>query len=155
MQLEKAMKDNPGAFIITERSAYADRHVFLEMLYQEGKIRKIDYQIYLKFFDYIAARVKLEGIIYLDVDPVVCLGRVCKRGREGEDLPLDYLTKCSQAYEIWLKGQSNVLRLTNSHLNSQPLLTKIKTYMSSCKTYRRREAAHLERLENSISDPFC
>ena len=155
VQLEKAIKETPGAFIITERSAYADRHVFLEMLYQEGKIRKIDYQIYLKFFDYIAARVNLEGIIYLDVDPVVCMGRICKRGREGEDLPLDYLTKCSQAYEIWLKGQSGVLRLTNAHLNSEPLLTKIKTYILSCKTYRRWEAAHLERLENSISYPFC
>ena len=48
--LKKAVDENPGAIIVTERSLYTDRYVFAKMLYDSGNIEEVDYLIYMKWF---------------------------------------------------------------------------------------------------------
>ena len=48
-QLRNAVKKNPYAIFITERSVYTDKNVFAKMLYDNDKIEKVDYEIYLKW----------------------------------------------------------------------------------------------------------
>ena len=50
----KDIKDNNNTnkyIIITERSLYTDKHVFAKMLYDQGKIEDVCYQIYLNLFE--------------------------------------------------------------------------------------------------------
>ena len=48
---EKDIRNNPNAIIICERSVFTDKEVFAKMLYDDGKIEEVNYQIYLKWFD--------------------------------------------------------------------------------------------------------
>ena len=110
-RLKQVIKKNPSAIIITERSIFADRHVFAKMLYDDNKIEEVDYIIYLKWFDEFIEEVKQDGIIYLQVSPETCYNRVQKRNRDGETISLKYLKCCHQYHENWLTTKKNVLQL--------------------------------------------
>lgn len=93
--------------IFIERSLFTDRNVFAKMLYDEGKINEIEYKIYNKWFDeFIVDFPKIE-YIYLKTDPKTAFDRVLKRGRQGETIPLEYLTKCHDYHEDWLSKHVN------------------------------------------------
>ena len=88
--------------VITERCVYTDREIFAKMLFDTGKIEDVEYSIYLRWFDYFVDSLKLYGIIYVKSDPRVCLNRISIRDRKGENIPLEYLTSCSNYHEKWI-----------------------------------------------------
>jgi len=93
--LKEAIKINPGAIIITERSLYTDKMVFAKMLFDSGKIELVNYKIYLKWFDTFACDFPINKFIYVNALPEVCHGRIMKRSRSGEsNIPLEYLSSC-------------------------------------------------------------
>jgi deoxyadenosine/deoxycytidine kinase len=49
--LKNAILSNPDKIIICERSIYTDKNVFAKMLYENGDIEDVNYQIYLKWFE--------------------------------------------------------------------------------------------------------
>lgn len=101
--LKKAVKENPTAIIITERSLYTDKQVFAKMLFDSGKIELANYKIYLNWFDTFASDFPVNKIIYVNADPVICHTRIAKRSRLGEDtIPLDYLKDCHKYHEEML-----------------------------------------------------
>ena len=122
-RLKQIIKKNPGAIIITERSIFADRHVFAKMLYDDNKIEEVNYIIYLKWFDEFIEEVKQDGIIYLQVTPETCYNRVQKRDRDGETISLEYLNSCHKYHEKWLAGEKNVLLLNGEQDFENNLLT--------------------------------
>ena len=91
--LKRAIAKNYD-IIITERSLETDRQIFAKMLYNDGKIASVEYQIYLKWFDEFKRDFPEENVIYVKTDPEISAQRVTKRGREGEIIPLEYLQKC-------------------------------------------------------------
>jgi deoxyadenosine/deoxycytidine kinase len=99
--LKKAHRENPGAIIITERCLDTDRRVFAAMLYDEGKISQMEMTIYLKWFDEFVKEVPVDGYVFLDTEPSVAYQRVLKRGRQGESIPIEYLTKCDDYHKNW------------------------------------------------------
>ena len=105
--LKQTIRENPQAIIITERSVYTDKHVFAKMLFDEGKIEKVNYEIYNKWFEHFIEDVPISKIIYLRCTPAIAHSRVIKRNRPGETITLDYLTKCHTYHEEWIE-QSNV-----------------------------------------------
>lgn len=93
--LKEAVENNPNAIIITERSLYTDKLVFAKMLYDSNKIEHINYLVYLNWFETFAEKYPLKKIIYIKTDPEICLSRIEKRSRKGENLiPLTYLSDC-------------------------------------------------------------
>ena len=106
--LRNTIKKNPHSVIITERSIYTDKEVFAKMLYNDDKIEKVNYDIYLKWFNEFAKDIHIDGIIYVQTEPPTSFERVKKRARNGENIPLQYLIKCHKYHEDWLKNQSNV-----------------------------------------------
>ena len=100
--LKKTLKENPDAIIITERSVYSDKHIFAKMLFQDGKIEKVNYEIYNKWFDHFIEEVPVSKIIYLQCTPTTAHQRVINRNRSGETISLEYLTKCHAYHENWL-----------------------------------------------------
>lgn len=96
--------------IIMERSLQTDRLVFAQMLKDEGKISDIEFAVYTKWFDSFQAEVPPCHIVYLRTTPEIAFGRVQRRAREGEDIPLGYLAKCHSYHERWL-GTGSSTRL--------------------------------------------
>jgi deoxyadenosine/deoxycytidine kinase len=89
--------------IITERSLYTDKMVFAKMLYDNGKIEDVNYQIYLNWFDTFSGEFPVHKVIYVKASPEKCYERIAKRSRDGEEnIPLEYLTSCSLYHDNML-----------------------------------------------------
>lgn len=101
--LRKVVKENKNAVLITERSLYTDKLVFAKMLYEQGKIEDVNYQIYLHWFDEFASDCPVNNIIYVKTSPEKCYERIHKRARQGEEvIPLAYLTSCDEYHNNFL-----------------------------------------------------
>lgn len=105
IQLRKAIDSAPdNAIIITERCLLTDRYIFAQMLYDTGFIEEIDFRIYLSWFDEFNT-FYYGGVIYIQVSPDICLERIKKRNRKGEEsIPLEYLQSCHDYHEKWLNN---------------------------------------------------
>ena len=103
---------NKKYIIITERSLYTDKYVFAKMLYDQGKIEDVCYQIYLNWFDEFIQEFPISHSIYINAEPQKCYERVHIRAREGEELiPLTYLEQCHNYHEEFLENATNKLVL--------------------------------------------
>jgi deoxycitidine kinase/deoxyguanosine kinase len=107
-RLREAIAKYPNAVIVTERSVFTDREIFAKMLHDENKIEDIEYTIYLKWFDELVGDIRVDGIIYVKTPPVVCHDRVIQRNRQGESIPIEYLTNCHKYHEEWLSKPLNI-----------------------------------------------
>ena len=95
--------------IFTERCLLTDRNVFAKMLHDDGKIVQVEYQIYNKWFDeFIRDFPKIE-YIYLKTCPQIAFDRIIKRGRAGENIPLEYLQTCHGYHENWLEKHEKLI----------------------------------------------
>lgn len=126
--------------IITERSLYTDKFVFAKMLYDQGKIEDVMYQIYLNWFDEFAKDFPVNDVIYVNTDPTKCYERIHKRARIGEEvIPLAYLTACHDYHNAFLDETTGIKAtqlVLNGNLdifqNSQVIddwITSIKNFL--------------------------
>ena len=100
--LKEALKDDYD-IIITERCVHTDKNVFAQMLFDEGKIGDIEFKIYNMWFDEFLKDLPKIEIVYLKTVPNISNERVIKRSRKGENIPIEYLEKCHNYHEKWLK----------------------------------------------------
>jgi len=101
--LRKVIRENPESIILSERSLLTDRWVFAKMLYDDGFINHINYQIYLNWYDELMHDIKYDKIIYLQTDPECSFNRIKKRNRKGEEnIQVEYIKKCHDYHEKWL-----------------------------------------------------
>jgi deoxyadenosine/deoxycytidine kinase len=100
----------------------ADKQIFAKMLYNDGKIDDISYQIYENFHKTLSKDVELNGIVYIDADADICKARVEKRSRQGEsEISLEYLQKCKKYHDEWINTELNSLRIkTNQDVTYDP-----------------------------------
>ena len=105
----KKHKNNNNLIIITERSLYTDKMVFAKMLFDSEKIEKINYQIYLSWFDEFIEDYPVNKIIYVKTSSEVCHKRINIRHRTGENnIPIDYLTECDKYHDQMLLSSDKV-----------------------------------------------
>ena len=107
--LRKAIEKNYD-IIVVERSMFTDKMVFAKMLYDDGNIEEVEYQIYNKWFEEFIKDLPPIDIIYVLTSPETALMRVEKRAREGETIPIEYLENCHKYHEDWLNGKSQTYR---------------------------------------------
>lgn len=102
--LKRAIKENPDCkIIIIERSLIADKNIFMQMLYDDGQVEKMEFEIYNRWYKEFIDEYRVNAIVYLDSDPDICSARIGKRNRNGEDgIPLAYLEKCRDYHKKWL-----------------------------------------------------
>ena len=75
------------------------------MLYDTRDISQDEYQIYTLWFDEFLTDVPLSGIIYINASPDVCLSRIEKRARAGETIQADYIQRCHEYHEDWIRAR--------------------------------------------------
>jgi deoxyadenosine/deoxycytidine kinase len=101
--------------IICERSLEADYNIFAKMLYDDGMIDDVSYQIYKHFYKEFSYKYGLDAVVYIDSDAEICHQRITKRAREGEGgIPLEYLQKCKSYHDNWLE----TVGVDKLHLNT-------------------------------------
>ena len=85
--------------IIMERSLYSDK-AFHHISYFYNKLNGIETTLLDKFYDdYKQTYPILNGIIYIDTDPKICLDRIKARGRsEEQEITLEYLEKLEDEF---------------------------------------------------------
>jgi deoxyadenosine/deoxycytidine kinase len=114
--LKRAIESNLYEYIITERCLNTDRNVFCKMLYDDGLIEDIGYQIYNKWFDEFNNFNTIDYVhVYLKTDPIVSKKRVDKRARVEETIPLEYLTKCHEYHDRWLLNTDQKVVIIDSN----------------------------------------
>ncbi len=121
-QIQKAIAEYPDAdILLCERSLECDGYVFAKMLYDDGMIDYLSYNIYKTMYDSFISQFSAQHILYLSVGPELCKERIVKRGRHGEDgIQLDYLEKCHKYHSDWLKAEhiQNVRDLSDDFIKT-------------------------------------
>ena len=88
---------------LCERSLEADAHVFAKMLFEDGRMDSMSYQIYRQLYENSICEYAVDKTVYLRMSPEVCMERIRIRNREGEEtISLEYLQKCNAYHEDWL-----------------------------------------------------
>ena len=83
---------------LTERCLETDHQVFAKMLYDDGLMNPIEYNLYLDLFNLLnASTTQISAIIYINTSPNICYDRIKSRSRDGEDtISHDYLLKIDE-----------------------------------------------------------
>jgi deoxyguanosine kinase len=127
-KLRKAMEDNPGKVIVTERSVFTDKHIFAMMLHDSGMINDIEYSIYLRWFEELTRDIEIDTIIYVRTEPTECEWRIKCRNRTGETIPIEYLEGCHKYHEDWLRNFGDKFVL-NGELTTEEMLARVKPFL--------------------------
>jgi len=103
--------------IILERTMITDKEVFAKMLYDDGKMSSVEYQIYNKWFHAFTSDIPEMYYIYVKTTPGVSLNRIAVRNRTGESIPIEYLVKCNQYHEDWLNKihDTKILKINSNY----------------------------------------
>jgi len=103
--LKETIEGHPKArVIVTERSLFTDKHIFAEMLYQAGKIKDVDFQIYSRWFNVFAKEYPVSKTVYVRASPETCADRIRRRARDGESvIDLAYLRDCHEYHEAMIR----------------------------------------------------
>jgi len=107
MDTERALESlaHDKQIVITERSVLTDRYVFADMLYKDGAMNALEYDLYCRWFDRYAAKIPIAGIIHLQTDPTTSLVRIGTRGRVAEGgIALEYLEALEAQHQSWLSS---------------------------------------------------
>lgn len=125
------MEQNTHAII--ERSILTGRHVFTQMLYNQGYISEKEWLVYRQYYDLVEWMP--DVIVYIKTDPTECAARIQQRARPGEDaIDLAYLKKIDFYYNNLIKYASGDTKVHiidgNRPLEQvyQDVLTLINTY---------------------------
>jgi len=130
--LRRMVRENKGKsiIIITERSLLTDKMVFARMLYDQGKIKEVDYQIYLQWFHEFADDFPLSHCIYIKADPRICHQRIGERSRQGESsIPLDYLETCDHYHKDYIRTLPCLELNGNENIKTHPEI--LETWISA------------------------
>lgn len=91
--------------VVLERSIYCDRFVFAKNCYQSGLMKKTEWQLYCKLWDWLESNwcAEPDKIVYLRTPAEVCLERIETRGRAEETtIPIEYLRDLEVLHDEWL-----------------------------------------------------
>jgi deoxyadenosine/deoxycytidine kinase len=114
--LEHHMKNRELDRAILERSPLSCIYVFGKHLLNGGQISLLDFQLmesYNNSFGWIP-----KTIIYINTHPTVCQQRVIERSRDGETIPLDYLTAIDSLYrDLYLIGSTLLTNSENRYIH--------------------------------------
>lgn len=100
--LSSFVRPFPGSPAIIERSMLSTRHVFGQLLFNQGVLAQKEWDLFRALAE--ACSWEPDAIIFLTCPPETCLQRIQQRGRKAEaGIGLDYLHKVDFMYAQMLK----------------------------------------------------
>jgi deoxyadenosine/deoxycytidine kinase len=109
--MAEIIANNPGRVIVCERCHLTDCEIFANMLHDQKIINDAEYFVYKSWYEFMIETVRphVHGIIYLRVDPEVCVKRILKRNRQGEEnISTTYIQQLHIQHEAWLAGKEQI-----------------------------------------------
>jgi len=100
--------------VVLERSIYCDRYVFAKNCYQSGLMKKTEWQLYCKLWDWLESNwcAEPDKIVYLRTPADVCLERIETRGRAEEaTIPIEYLRDLEVLHDEWLTDNPKAIMI--------------------------------------------
>lgn len=110
--IDNSLKSDPTKRIfITERSIETDKNVFAKMLFHSKDLSKMEYELYLSWYDMINKNCPLlTAIINVKTNLDLSIERIKLRNRHGEDLiDKEYLKNLKKHQEDWFNEVKNKL----------------------------------------------
>ncbi|XP_068958907.1 deoxyguanosine kinase, mitochondrial isoform X2 [Petaurus breviceps papuanus] len=91
---------------VFERSVYSDRYIFAKNLFENQFLNDVEWAVYQNWHSFLllefGSRMALDGFIYLQASPQICLERLRQRARaEEKGLELSYLEQLHAQHEDW------------------------------------------------------
>ncbi|MDE6483765.1 MAG: deoxynucleoside kinase [Rikenellaceae bacterium] len=104
MQVKEIM--NSGNDIIQDRTIFEEAYVFVRNLNRMGLMSTPDYELYMSFFDLLAAGIRRpDAIVYLKASIPTLISQIRRRGREYEmGIQPEYLEGLNELYDDWIAG---------------------------------------------------
>jgi len=132
--LRKAVDDNPHATIfISERCLDTDRCVFAKMLFDQGNMEDVDYQIYTTWFDTFSKEFPICIRIYVKADPAICHQRIAIRCRQGEStISINYLEMCHEYHERMMLESKAFVVTFDGNMDKTHALREWTDYVDAC-----------------------
>lgn len=92
--------------IIQDRTIFEEAYVFVRNLNRMGLMSTQDYELYMTFFDLLAAGIRRPDIIvYLKASIPTLISQIRRRGREYEmGIQPEYLEGLNELYDDWIAG---------------------------------------------------
>jgi deoxyguanosine kinase len=120
-QIKNTIQMHPTLkIIVCERSILSNRFVFSKMLFDNGSLNYIEHEIYNRIIDGDADSILYSPsrMIYLNVEPNICLERCIIRKRTGErNISLDYLQLCDSFHKIFITTLENNIPILNINID--------------------------------------
>lgn len=143
--IKQALANTTKKVLITERSVLTDRFVFAQMLRDSGDLNKLEWELYLKWFDTFATELPLKGVIHVTTGVKCSTDRIQQRGREGESsIPVEYLTALDAQHHKWLaETDLDVLQLsTEPTVSLENNLARIRAFVEPYLVASRQASPH-------------
>jgi deoxyguanosine kinase len=106
---------------IMERSVYSGHYCFAKNGAAQGFLSPLEWQLYSQWVDFLVKKQckTPRGFVYLKAEPEVCLGRIHKRNRPGEEgIPLEYMQQINTLHDKFLLDKEDLF----DELKSVPVL---------------------------------
>lgn len=111
--LINAVETSNSTIIITERSVESDRHLFAKMLYEDGLLNQLEWEVYLSWFGIL--NINIDKFIYIKTSVDNCMKRIKLRNRDGEDnITREYIQSLHDKHEEWLLKKDNIIILNGN-----------------------------------------
>jgi len=130
----KSFTPVPGApsILITERSVLTDRYVFARMMKEEGHMSSLEWDLYMKWFDFFAKDIPVKGILYVTTSAPIAKERIIHRGREGEEsISLTYLSTLDRYHQEWIATTPLPTLAISTDDSLEETVKKIRTFCKS------------------------
>jgi deoxycitidine kinase/deoxyguanosine kinase len=113
---------------VTERCLETDYYVFAQMVYDSNYMNDIEWTLYKMWYEYEKSRnYKTTKIIYLNTPPDICLERIKKRNRKGEEgISIEYLQTLDKYQSKWLSEENMPVMIYNNYSELTPFEEIIK-----------------------------
>ena len=136
-KVDEAMNRGYPEVLLSERSLVTDHEIFVKTLHKDGTLTDLEYKLYCMTLQmFIENRgVYPSAFIYIDTPPEVCLERIRKRARHGEErITLEYLRKLDDAHKNWLdEPGAEFLPILQLKYDDPDMAQKIKDFIDVLK----------------------
>ena len=104
------IKTSTNKIFIMERSILTDRNVFAHLLYESGKLSKLEWELYNNWYNWLIETFKYiipTHFIYLKINSDIAHKRIKLRNRlEEQNISLTYLDQLNIKYNEWLHDKN-------------------------------------------------
>jgi deoxyadenosine/deoxycytidine kinase len=118
----KKIENSKSELNFIERSVFTDNECFATNCYENGKMTKLEYNIYSRWHNWLCEKFEMKPkvFIYLKALPEVSFERIKNRSRSEETgITLDYLKQLHTLHEEWMlrniENGAKVLYLDVNH----------------------------------------